>query len=78
MLDIRQEDFLQNPKGHLLTICEFLGLEPEEVYLEDCASIVYKSPHRSRHKVSWEPDLIAEVAHRMTDFHFLERYSFES
>jgi hypothetical protein len=78
VLDVRHEDFLQDPKTHLHQICSFLGLEAPDAYLEDCAGIVYTSPHRSRTKVDWDPDMVAEVQRNMVQIPFLEGYSFES
>ncbi len=78
VLDVRQENFLQEPQTHLRQICSFLGLEAPQAYLEDCASIVYTSPHRSRTKVDWEPALVDEVQRQMAGIPFLEGYSFES
>jgi len=77
VLDVRHESLIADPRGVLMKICLFLGLEPFDDYLRDCASIVYKSPHKSRSQVLWPEELIASVKEHMTGFSHLEGYSFE-
>jgi hypothetical protein len=78
LLDVRLEEFIADPKATLTRICRFLGLEASDEYLRDCASIVYDSPNKSRHKVAWSPEQIDAVARRMEAFPFLDGYSYES
>jgi hypothetical protein len=78
VLDVRLEDFIADPEATLTTVCRFLGLEASEEYLRDCASIVYDSPNKSRHKAAWSPEQIDAVARRMETFPFLAGYSYES
>ncbi|HEV8723373.1 MAG TPA: sulfotransferase [Candidatus Binatia bacterium] len=75
--DLRHEDFIASPKTALKELCRFLNLEEDESYLEACASIVYKSPHQSRLKAPWTPDLINDLKQKMNRFPFLKDYSFE-
>ncbi len=49
MFDLRHESFIENPKTCLKELCHFLGVDTSDDYLKDCASIAYKSPHKSRH-----------------------------
>ncbi len=77
ILDIPHESFIENPKEALGRCCRFLGLDAPEDYLTDSASIVFKSPNLSRHKVTWSPELISTVAERMKAFPFLQGYTFE-
>jgi hypothetical protein len=75
--DLKHEDFIASPKTALKELCRFLNLEEDESYLEACASIVYKSPHQSRLKTPWTPDLINDLKQKMNRFPFLKDYSFE-
>src|SRR5208283_3163576 len=77
ILDIRHESLIKNPREAVTQICDFLGLEPFEDYVKDCASIIYESPHKSRHKAEWTDELISLVAEKMSRYPFLEGYSFE-
>jgi len=76
--DLRHEDFIADPKGELRNLCAFLNLESAGDYLDACARIVYKSPHKSREKIAWNPELIASVKERMERIPYLRGYSFES
>ena len=78
LLIIRQEDFIAQPKLWLSEACHFLGLEAMTDYLNDCASIVYKSPAKSRYKVPWSSKLIEDAQNRIEEFDFLGGYSYES
>ena len=76
ILDVKHESLIENPKKELKRICDFLGLEATEGYLQDCASIIYKKPHKSRADAPWNPELIKEIDERMKEEpldHQLER-----
>ena len=75
--DLRHEHLVADPKVTLKGLCDFLGVSADESYYEDCASIVYKSPHKSRSEVPWNQELIAAVKSRMSRFGFLEGYSYD-
>lgn len=67
VLTVRHESFVREPEAGLQAICEFLSVETDPGYLEACAAIVNRTPHETRHLVSWsERDLeaVAELAAR--------------
>lgn len=74
ILTLYHEDFIKNPKWELERILDFLNLEPIPSYIESCASIVYKVPHRSRDDILWPKDLKRDVMMQIQDFPFLQRY----
>jgi hypothetical protein len=78
LLPVRYEDFVNQPQKNLAEICIFLGLEPTPDYLKACASILHKSPERSRHLVKWETDWVKRVKNRIAEYDFLAGYSFEN
>jgi hypothetical protein len=77
MLDIKREAFVGDLKSSLRKICGFLGLGYDEDYLEDCASIVLKSPHRSRYDIKWDTTSLAAMREGICRVDFLKSYSFE-
>jgi Sulfotransferase family len=77
VFDMRHELFVEDPARHLGDLCRFLGLESPDDYLEDCASIIFRSPNKSRRKVVWDPESISMVRNRMDEFDFLRGYSYE-
>jgi hypothetical protein len=77
LFPVRYEDFVGKPEKNLAEICKFLGLEATPEYLNACASILHKSPERSRHLVKWEPEWVEHVKSKMAPYDFLAGYSFE-
>ncbi len=77
LFELRHETLINSSREHLTRLCGFLGLEATSNYLDDCTSIIYPSPHRSRHEARWTPELIEQVKDRMASFDFLRGYSFE-
>jgi hypothetical protein len=76
--DLRQEALIQNPADRLRELCGFLQQPCEHDYLRDCSSIVYKSPHQSRHEAPWTPTLIGDVLDRLKGYPLLDGYTFEN
>ncbi|MCD6352993.1 MAG: sulfotransferase, partial [Proteobacteria bacterium] len=76
IIDARHELFIQNPAYSLKMLCDFLGIDTTDSYLNDCASIIYQSPHKTRYNVPWTPELIKRVENRMKEFSFFDDYSF--
>jgi sulfotransferase family protein len=76
--DLRHETLITDPKSALKDLCGFVGLSAGESYYNDCAGIIYKSPHKSRHDVKWTPELIDSVKQQMGRFPFLDGYSYDN
>ena len=62
----------------LRELYQFLGIEPPEDYLDDCAAIVYESPNKSRHGADWNEELIDLVNKEIARFSFLHGYSYDN
>jgi hypothetical protein len=75
---VRYEDFVYRPKERLNQICHFLGVSAGEDYLNDCAAIIYDSPEKIRHMVSWQTEWIKAVETEIERYDFLQGYSFEN
>jgi hypothetical protein len=78
VMDVHSADMIEHPKKTLLQICKFLKIECDDKYLQDCASIVFPSPSKTRHNVKWTPQLKDAVQYRISQYPFLARYNFES
>lgn len=78
VFELRQEDFIKDPKTQLSKLCLWLGVESSSNYLDACASVVFESPNKSRHKVEWNEALKQQVQTKIDTFPFLEGYTFES
>jgi sulfotransferase family protein len=77
IFDLRLESFIGAPKLHLERLCSFLGVQADEQYLEDCASILFQSPKKSRFDVQWTSDSVSNVRERMEEFSFLSGYAYD-
>ena len=79
IFNIHLEDFIRHPKQLLKEMCQFLGLEANNGYLNDCASILWPEPNESRFKTNiWATERIQAVAQKQQQYDFLRRYTFEN
>jgi hypothetical protein len=78
LFHLRHEALGESPVERLRDLCLFLGVQPSEGYLSDCASIVRREQHRSRDEVSWTRESIDSVAKKIERYGFLEGYTFEN
>jgi hypothetical protein len=77
VFDLRHESFIVDPWSSLRELCGFLDLGCDEDYLEACASVVFRSQHKSRYEVGWDAASLAAVRAGIRKFDFLEGYSYE-
>ena len=77
MFDVRLESFIEDPKPHLERLCSFLGVKANSRYLDDCASIVFKSPKKSRFDITWNDESLDTISERMKAFSFLSGYVYD-
>ena len=75
-LEIKHENFVHATTANLSAICNHLGVDAESGYLNDCARLVYASPHKSRLAASWSRELKKLVEYRVESFPFLHGYVF--
>ena len=77
VIDIRHEDVVSDPTTSLKRLGAFLDLEMTTAYLQDCASIVFPSPRRTRDASPWTDELVTRVDREAASFGFLGGYSFD-
>ena len=73
-IDMKHEEIIENPKKRIGELCEFMGVDADKEYLEACASKVFKSPSRSRDRITWQQEYIDQVADRAQKYPFLQDY----
>jgi hypothetical protein len=78
IIHLRHEDLVAAPAERLRMLCEFVGLEPSRAYLDDCASIVFPSPVRTRAGARYSDQARARIQDRLNGFSFLRGYTFDS
>ncbi len=78
IFDLKHESLIANPKQAMTDLCRFLGVDLTESYLNDCASIVFESPRKTRFEIEWSPEMIRLVADEIKKYPFLEGYTYDS
>jgi len=77
VLTVVHERLVREPGRVLAELCGFLGLDPYEGYLDDCASVVFAAPTYTRRKMAWPSAIVADVERRARSFPHLDGYRFE-
>lgn len=77
IIDLRHEDLIADPRQTMSRLCGFLGQPAPPDYLDACASIVYASPHQSRHEARWPEGLRDEIQRTMQQFPILSGYRYD-
>jgi len=72
------ESFINDPRDYLKRLCDFFEVQCASGYLDDCAKIVHKSPHKTRQEVRWDNELVSMVKAQIDKYDFLRNYSFTS
>jgi hypothetical protein len=78
LLLVRYEEFVARPQAILGQLCDFLGLEADQAYLDACAAIVYDKPEQFRHELEWPAADRQAVLRRSASYDFLADYTFEN
>ena len=78
LFELRYESLVESPETRLRELCHFLGVDASDDYLANCASIMFKSPRKSRYETEWSRGLIDVVRQKIDRFSFLQGYSYES
>lgn len=77
-LRIYHENLVREPQCTLQQLCGFIGVEVTEQYLQDCASIVYTKPHKSRDASKWsKEEKLAVQCGIIEKFDWLSHYTFD-
>lgn len=77
ILDVSHESLINEPKIVLSQICDFLGVDTTNNYLDDCASILFKSPNKTRFNYQWNNKCIEQVKSQIEQYEFLQGYSYD-
>ena len=77
LMSMKLESLVEDPRKTISEICDFLGMSAPDDYLNDCASIVFPSPKKSRLEVDWEVASISLVQDNIQLYPFLSGYIYE-
>ncbi len=76
-ITVHHENIIENPQQQLKKLCQFLGVDADDEYLNECAGIVFKGPSRTRTSVQWTDELVAQVKAGIDDISFLNNYTMD-
>lgn len=62
------------PRNELIKLCHFLGIPPEEGWLDACEALCYSRPKPSRAQVAWPDGSVQEIENRAGKYPFLQKY----
>ena len=74
---MRHEDFVEDPRGHLVKLLKFLEVPADEGYLTACTSIIFESARQSRLQKEWPEALQVRIREEMEKIPFLRDYCLE-
>lgn len=77
LIVIRHEELIEQPRETLKKANDFLGIESFDDYLDACANIIFKSPSKTRKKISWDEISIKTVKENIDALDYLSGYSYE-
>jgi Sulfotransferase family/Glycosyltransferase sugar-binding region containing DXD motif len=75
VLTVRHESLIDDPRGELRRICSFLGIEPDQSWLEASAGILFETPRRSRDLIEWTKEERETVEQMIAKHDFFRGYS---
>jgi hypothetical protein len=75
---VRHESFVRAPQLELRRICEFLGVEGDDPYLDACSQIVFDAPQQTRGLVEWTAGDVEAVEQVIARHEFFAAYSLTS
>jgi hypothetical protein len=75
VLTVRHESLIENPRDELQRVCDFLGVETDDSYLDACARIVFPSPQRTRERVDWDETQVGAVEDVIARHDFFQDYA---
>ena len=78
VLETHNIDLVRDPRGTMQKICDFLGVECSEDYLQLCQEKAFDKVSITRNLVYWSDELLADVKKRVKLHKFFDRYSFDS
>lgn len=74
-LEVHNVDFTLHTKDTMRRICQFLGLECPESYLQICDDAAFDQPRKSRTVVVWNKAIQKNVDQMIHSYPFFNRYS---
>ena len=73
-IQVYSEEFIENPKKVMSSLCTFLELQCTKDYLQQCEDKAFKTVSKSRNLVKWTPSLTVLINSAIHMFPFFKNY----
>jgi hypothetical protein len=77
LFEFGHESFVAEPEKTLARICEFLGVETDDAYLQNCSRIVFPAPRRTRFETNWSKRLVLTLEEKKSRYPYLTDYALD-
>jgi len=74
IMTIHIKEFIFDPKSAITKMCEFLGVVCSEEYIRKCSERIFNKESRTRYKITWKNEQIANIYSSIQMFDSLKRY----
>ena len=75
--EIHSSQLIKQPRETLLGICQFLQLNCDRQYIEDCSKRIFPEARKTRYSVEWTDKQKELVTKKLQTFESLKDYRFE-
>ncbi|NNF01825.1 MAG: hypothetical protein HKN22_04005 [Bacteroidia bacterium] len=76
--ELHISNLLNDPEKYIRELFAFINIEIDSKFVEDCNSILFKNPKRTRDAVQWSEEQLKQVQDQCGEFEFLKHYTFNS
>jgi len=73
-MTIHIRDFISHPKSVITNMCEFLGVVCSEDYIDKCSEKIFNKESKTRYKITWNSEQVANIHSSIQKFNSLKRY----
>ena len=78
MVTIHGKDLISDPRGTLLKLCNHLGVNCSNNYLEICSNKIFKTESRTRRLIKWTDEQLRMIQENIEKYSILKDYNFDS
>ena len=77
MIEIYGKDLVSDPRGTLLNLCNYLGVNCPNNYLDMCESKIYKDESRTRRFIEWPDEQLKVIQQKIENYDNLKCFTFD-
>ena len=78
LIEIHGKDLISDPRGTLLKLCNHVGVNCSNKYLDICSNKVFKNESRTRRLIKWTDHQLEMIQQNIDKCSDLKGYSFDS